>query len=81
MYPNPFNSSTTIVFSVDKAARTTLKVYNSIGREVMVVFDGYAQADQDYEIIFSGEGLPEGLYFCRMQSGDMRRTNRILLVR
>ena len=80
-YPNPFNSSTTFVFSVDEASKTTLKVYNSMGQEVMVLFDGYAEADQNYEIIFNGEGLPEGLYICHMQSGDMHCTNRILLAR
>ncbi len=80
-YPNPFNSTTTFVFSVAEANKTTLKVYNSMGREVIVLFDGYAEADQDYEIIFNGEDLSEGLYICRMQSGDMCRTKRIVLAR
>ena len=80
-YPNPFNSSTTFVFSVEEANKTTLKLYNSIGKEIKVLFDGYTEADQDYEIIFNGEGLPEGLYICHMQSGNEQHTRRILLVR
>ena len=80
-YPNPFNNSTTLVFSVKETNKTTLKVYNSMGQEVMVLFDGYAEADQNYEIIFSGEGLPGGLYICHMQSGNAHCTRRIVLVR
>lgn len=80
-YPNPFTSSTTLVFSIPEAGRTMLKLYNSIGKEVRVLFDGYAEANRNYEIIFTGEGLPEGLYICRMQSGNEHCTRRIVLVR
>ena len=80
-YPNPFNSSTTFVFSVEEANKTTLKLYNPIGKEVKVLFDGYAEADQNYEIIFTGEGLPGGLYICHMQTGERRCTKRIVLAR
>ena len=52
-----------------------------MGREVVVLFDGYAEADQIYEITFKGDGLPEGLYICHMQSGDLHCTNRLLLAR
>ena len=80
-YPNPFNNSTTIVFSISKTNKTTMKVYNSTGHEVAVLFDGYAEADQNYEFTFKGEGLPEGLYICHMQSGNEQCTKRMLLVR
>ncbi len=80
-YPNPFNNSTTLVFSVSETNITSLKVYNMMSQEVMVLYDGYAEADQDYEIIFSGNGLPEGLYICHIQSGNERCTKRMLLVR
>ncbi len=80
-YPNPFNNSTTLVFSVSEANTTTLKVYNMMSQEVVVLYDGYAEAGQDYEIIFSAEGLPEGLYICHIQSRNENCTNRMLLVR
>ncbi len=80
-YPNPFNNSTTLVFSVSEANTTTLKVYNMMSQEVVVLYDGYAEAGQDYKIVFSAEGLPEGLYICHIQSGNENSTNRMLLVR
>ena len=78
-YPNPFSYSTKLIFSVSKANKTTLKVYNSMGKEVVVLFDGFAEADQNYEFIFNGERLPKGLYICHMQSGDKHITKRMLL--
>ncbi len=80
-YPNPFTNSTTLVFSVAEVAKTTLKVYNSMGKEVAVLFNGYAEADQNYDNIFKGSGLPKGLYICHLQSGDKHCTKRMLLVR
>ena len=36
-----------------------------------MLFDGYSEADHNYEIIFKGEELPSGMYYFRIQAGDM----------
>ncbi len=70
IYPNPFRRTTTIAFSVDKARRTTLKVYNTMGIEVRRLFEGIAEVDRQYEFTFNAENLPEGIYILHLQSGD-----------
>jgi hypothetical protein len=80
-YPNPFRRETTVVFSVEKTCKTTIKVYNSTGQEVAVLFDEVAESGKDYKLIFEGEGLPQGIYFCRLQQAELNFTNHMVLIR
>jgi hypothetical protein len=80
-YPNPFNNRMTVAFNLKQSASTTVSIYNSLGQEVMVLYDGYVQADQTYEFTVDTKNLPEGLYICNLQSGDQRVTKRMLLAR
>ena len=68
-YPNPFDHTTIIVFSVDETYSTTLKVYNMLGNEIATLFNGMAEAGQEYKFVFSGEALSEGIYYYQLQSG------------
>ena len=68
-YPNPFDHTTTIVFSVDETCSTTLKVYNMLGNELVTLFSGIAEAGQEYKFVFSGAGLSEGICYYQLQSG------------
>lgn len=69
-YPNPFNSSTTIRFSLADEQRATLKVYDITGRFVMDLFDGTMQANQVYEVQLDGNSLATGSYFYRLATDD-----------
>jgi hypothetical protein len=69
-YPNPFNPSTQIRFSVPKDGFTTLKVLNILGQEVATLFEGNAKASNFLEITFNAKNLPSGVYFARLQQGD-----------
>jgi hypothetical protein len=80
-YPNPFSNTTTLSFSLENPAKTSLKIYNSIGQLVYVLFEGYATADQKYSFVFDANSLPEGLYICRLQSGNSLTSEKILLER
>ena len=55
-YPNPFNPSTRIAFTVAHAARTTLRVYNILGQQVATLFDQEAITGNQYEVSFDGIG-------------------------
>jgi photosystem II stability/assembly factor-like uncharacterized protein len=79
-YPNPFHASTTIPFALDHAAFVTLKVFDLLGREVATLVHeelgiGY------YESSFNGSGLPSGVYFCRLQAGNLSTTRELLLLK
>lgn len=80
-YPNPFNPVTTIKFVVSENKHTTLKVYNSIGEEVATLFNDIVEANKVYNINFNAENLPSGFYFYKLSSGDLVKTNKMLLVK
>jgi len=80
-YPNPFNPSTTFKFSLAKAGRTSLKIYDAIGRQVAEVFNGYADAGKWLSVNFDGSGLATGTYLARLESGANTAMRKIVLVK
>ena len=79
-FPNPFNPSTTIRYSVPKAGFITIKVYNILGELVSTLINEYRQAG-DYEIKFNGSNLSSGIYFYRMQAGNFVEVKKLVLVK
>jgi hypothetical protein len=67
-YPNPFNPSTTISYSIPERQFVSLKVYSLLGNEVSTL-EGQVKEAGTYTARFPGEGLPSGFYFCRLQTG------------
>jgi pectinesterase len=80
-FPNPFNPTTQIQFSVPKDGRATLKVYNLIGQEVTTLFDGIAKSGQNITKEFSGSRLASGVYFARLQFNGSSLVQRMLLLK
>jgi hypothetical protein len=66
-YPNPFNPSTEIAFSITKANRITLKVYNLLGQEVATLMDGPENAGT-YKVTFDARKLASGMYLYRLST-------------
>ncbi len=64
-YPNPFNPSTNIRFSLAEASNITLTVYDVQGRVVSELVDGMMEAGV-HEIAFDADGLTSGVYFAQM---------------
>jgi hypothetical protein len=79
-YPNPFNPATTISWQTPAPGRQTLKVYDILGREVATLVDEFRPAGK-YEMKWSAENEPGGVYFCRLQSGNMVQTKKIVLLK
>jgi len=64
-YPNPFNPSTTITFSLPKADRVRLEIYNVLGQKVATVLDADQQAGV-HSVKFDGTNLSSGIYLYRL---------------
>ena len=79
-YPNPFNPSTTIKYSVPVSGNVSIKVYNSIGVEVMTVVNGNHVAGNYVENV-DLSGLSSGIYFYTLTSGDFKDTKKMMLVK
>jgi len=81
-YPNPFDHTTTIVFSVDETCSAALKVYNMLGNELATLFNGMAEAGQEYKFVFSGDDLSEGMYYYQLKSGaEVNTMKKMVLAR
>ncbi len=80
IHPNPFNLSTTIEYSLTQDSQVTLNIYNVSGQIINVLKDEYKQAG-NYSAIWDASGMPSGIYFCTMKSGEFIQTKKILLLK
>lgn len=80
-YPNPFNPTTTIEFTLPEAGRATLRVFNMIGQEVATLFDQNAEAGRLYRVTYSAATLPSGLYFYRLEFSNRSIVKQMILVK
>lgn len=79
-YPNPFNPSTTVAFSLPEAARVTLSVYNIAGEHVQTLTWGQLGAGT-HRLAWNASGLSSGVYLIRLQAGNQIQTRKALLVK
>jgi hypothetical protein len=79
-YPNPFNPSTRIRFSMPVAARVRISLYNQLGQQVRVLVNEFREAGL-YETALDAEGLPSGVYVYRMESGPFVDAKKVVLLR
>lgn len=68
-YPNPFNPVTNISYQLPSDGKTSLKIYNILGQEILTLFDDI-QAAGYHEVQFSGNSLSSGMYIYRLISQD-----------
>ncbi|HZV13100.1 MAG TPA: T9SS type A sorting domain-containing protein, partial [Candidatus Kapabacteria bacterium] len=79
-YPNPFTGVTNILFSVPTTERVTLKIFNALGQEIATLTDGEVSAGM-HNVLFSAEGLQNGMYWYRLSAGGQVRTGEMSIVR
>lgn len=80
-YPNPFNSSTRISFSLKETGFTTLKVYSLLGREVKTLISENLEGNRTYNISFDGDNLVSGVYLLKLKQKDKVRTIKMMLMK
>lgn len=80
IYPNPFNPSTAISFSLPEAMDVKLTVYNSSGQRVATLRDEVMAAGEHTET-FDGSGLASGMYFVKLITPNFSLTERMTLLK
>lgn len=80
-YPNPFNPSTTLEFTLANNGKAKLKVFNSLGEEIKVLFDEEGKAGQLYRINFNAGELPSGIYFAKLTQGSNQAIKKMILIK
>ena len=79
-FPNPFNPSTTIQYSIPHRSNVVIKVYDILGNEVKTLVN--EEKDQGvYTINFDANNLASGLYLYRIQAGSFIDTKKMILLK
>jgi hypothetical protein len=80
IYPNPTRDVAHLDFRVTQAGPIRLSVFDTIGREVAVLEDGY-KASGTYEFLLRKAGLATGIYFVRLRTTESIQTKKLILLR
>jgi hypothetical protein len=79
-YPNPFNPSTTISYSVPELSFVTIIVYDVLGKEITTLVNNEKPVGS-YEVEFNATALPSGIYFYQIQAGSFVETKKMVLMK
>ncbi len=79
-WPNPFNPTTGIGYSLKVSGLTRLRVFDLLGREVATLVDANRPAGR-YRVAFDGSRLSAGVYFYRLESGDFTDVRKMVLLK
>ena len=79
-YPNPFNPTTVINFTIAQSGQTNLSIYNILGQEVSVLVNRELKAGS-HSYSFNGSELSSGIYFYKLQSNDYVSVKKMMLVK
>ena len=84
-FPNPFNSSTIIIYQILEQMRVQLKIYDILGKEVKLLFDEM-QSQGIHEIKWDGKNnsgnvVPSGIYFCILRTNQNMKAIKLILMK
>ncbi|MCF8262061.1 MAG: T9SS type A sorting domain-containing protein [Melioribacteraceae bacterium] len=86
-YPNPFNPTTTIKFSIPaletrhvSSLQTVLSVYDLLGNQVAELVNESKPAGT-YTVKFDASNLSSGTYFYQLRAGNVTLTKKLILMK
>lgn len=79
-FPNPFNPKTTIRFHTNVDGRTTVRVYDVLGREIAVLLDKF-ERQGEHLVVWDAQNIPSGLYFYQLNAGELTDVKKMIVVK
>ncbi|HTY10558.1 MAG TPA: T9SS type A sorting domain-containing protein [Bacteroidota bacterium] len=80
-YPNPFNPSTNIRYSLANAGNVTMRVYNVLGQVVKTLVNSAHQEAGEYTLHVDMSNLTSGVYFYSLEQGNNRLVQKMMLLK
>lgn len=80
-YPNPFNSTTTIPFSIRQTGHVTMTIHSLLGQEIGVLYDDVAEGGEVIRVRFNAERLASGMYLARIRTDAGTAVRKVSLIR
>jgi len=78
-YPNPFNPVTTIAYQIPDACHVDLSIYNCLGQKIKTLVRANQSAG-NHQAVWQTEGIASGIYFYRLQAGQVKQVKKMLLL-
>jgi hypothetical protein len=79
-FPNPFNPSTKIKYSIPQTSQVQIKVFDVLGNEIETLVNEEKPVGT-YELTWNAANLPSGVYFYQFRAGDFVQTKKMLLLK
>ena len=79
-FPNPYNSQTTISYSIPNNSFVQIQIFDVLGREISTLLNE-EKAAGNYKINFNASELTSGVYFYRIQAGEFIETKKMILLK
>ena len=79
-YPNPFNPSTNIIFTISKSSNSLISVYDMGGRYLETLSKSYS-APGSYTMTWNASDYPSGIYFIRLELDSYLISQKLVLAK
>lgn len=79
-FPNPFNPTTLILFSISKQSQISMKVIDIQGNIISTLLNETMNAGH-HQIEWNASGFPSGAYFVKLDTGEFTQTQKLMLVK
>ena len=79
-FPNPFNPTTNISYSIPELSNVTLKVYDILGNEITTLVNEQKSPGL-YTVQFDSKNLSSGIYFYTLQTKTYSATKKMILLK
>jgi photosystem II stability/assembly factor-like uncharacterized protein len=79
-YPNPFNASTVIRYSLPEKSDVRIEIYNILGQKVATLLDGSREAGY-HTVAWQADAEPSGVYFARLKTPESERNIKMVLLK
>lgn len=79
-YPNPFNNSVVIKYEISRDIEVKITLFNAVGQEIEVLHEGFISAGE-YSKSIDNSGMPSGIYFISINSGEMSKIQKLVMIK
>jgi hypothetical protein len=79
-YPNPFNPTTTIQYSVPTSQFIVLRLYDLLGREILVLDEG-VRTPGTHSVVLQAHGLSSGIYFYQLSTARVAQAKKLMILK
>ncbi|HPM03700.1 MAG TPA: T9SS type A sorting domain-containing protein, partial [Candidatus Cloacimonadota bacterium] len=84
-YPNPFNPTTKITYSINCNANVKLDIYNVKGQKVRCLLEETIHKGE-HQVVWDGNDdlgkpCPSGIYFCKIQTDKATKLHKMMMIK